>query len=173
MNASTSIVVGEFDDFVWIRCEGKGNFLNSPLVKRVADAFYESGRRLIVVDLDACTGMDSTFMGTLAGLALKLNRTEDGKLQIARASERSEDSLSGLGLDMLMEINPEEAVWKSQLSKVEEMLGSYENERLEDGEQAQFCLDAHQVLGEANPENIGKFRAVVEMFESDIARRKS
>ncbi len=173
MNVSTSILVGEFDEFVWIRCEGKGNFVNSPLVKRVADFFIEAGKTLVVVDLQACTGMDSTFMGTLAGLAIKLQKIENGALHIARADERGQDSLTGLGLDFLMEINPDSAVWIDRLGEIEDSLRAQESQNLEEEDQAQFVLDAHKTLGEANPENRGKFMAVVEMFENDLARRRS
>ena len=172
MKQSQSILVGEFDEFVWIRCEGRGNFTNSPLLKRTGETFLAAGRNLLVVDLDSCLGMDSTFMGTLAGLAMKLKR-QGGRLQIARANEKNEESLRGLGLDLLLEINPEEAPWLEQMESVRNCLEQFQSQQLESDEQAQFCLDAHQELGKVNPENPAKFKAVVEMFESEVALRKS
>lgn len=173
VNAAASILLGEFDDFIWIRCLGKGNFLNSPLLKRAGEIYIESGKALIVVDLEACTGMDSTFMGTLAGLAIKLDKKRGGALHIARADEKSKDSLDGLGLDFLMEINPEEAVWKADLATIEDSLKAQESPGDEEGDPAQFVLEAHQTLSEVNPENRGKFLAVVEMFENEVRHRKS
>ena len=47
-------------------------FANSPTVKSLGDDYIASGGRLIVIDLETCSGIDSTFMGTLAGLSRRL-----------------------------------------------------------------------------------------------------
>lgn len=78
------------------------------MVKECAERGMNEGRSVIVVDLEACVGMDSTFMGMLAGIAIKLTKLPaGGVLQIAGASERNVQSLEDLGLDALMDINPE------------------------------------------------------------------
>mgnify|MGYP003889460409 CR=1 FL=1 len=84
MTPEPPISVGVFDGFSWIRCEGKGSFLNSSILKSFADQRLAAGERSLVVDLSACTGMDSTFMGTLAGIAARLSALDEGgTLQIA------------------------------------------------------------------------------------------
>ena len=67
MNNNSSILFGLFDEFLWVRCSGRGSFANSPTVKSLGDDYIASGGRLIVIDLETCSGIDSTFMGTLAG----------------------------------------------------------------------------------------------------------
>ena len=67
----TTLTYHEFHDCLWIRCASRGCFVNSPALKTVAEKYLENGGCNIVVDLEVCPGVDSTFMGTLAGLARK------------------------------------------------------------------------------------------------------
>src|SRR5215213_650813 len=106
MSAESPILTGIFDGFSWIRCEGKGSFLNSPVMKEFGDNRIAAGERCLVVDLGACTGMDSTFMGTLAGMAARLSARDKGVLQVADPGSRNRRSLEDLGLDFILDIDP-------------------------------------------------------------------
>ena len=70
-------------DSVGSGVKGKVHFMNSPAVKAFGDERIAAGETCLVVDLGACTGMDSTFMGTLAGMAARLSAPTRGCLQIA------------------------------------------------------------------------------------------
>src|SRR5580698_4963408 len=59
------------------------------------------GHREFVVDLKNCPVMDSTFMGTLAGVALRLREIGQGHLHVINLNERNNDLLGNLGLDQL------------------------------------------------------------------------
>ena len=78
----SSLTYHEFDDCLWVRCTSRGSFVNSPALKAIAEKYIAKNGQLIVVDLEICPGVDSTFMGTLAGLARKM-MTQGGFLQIA------------------------------------------------------------------------------------------
>jgi len=54
---------------VWVRVEGKGSFLNSGNLKEFAQEMVNRGYREFVIDLEHCAMMDSTFMGTMAGVS--------------------------------------------------------------------------------------------------------
>jgi anti-sigma B factor antagonist len=97
----SSIQVGVSGPAVWVRVEGKGNFLNSGNFKHFAREMVDRGYREFVVDLNDCAMMDSTFMGTMAGLALRLKELGQGHLRVVHCGERSRQLLSGLGLDQL------------------------------------------------------------------------
>ena len=70
----SSIQVGVNGPAVWVRVEGKGSFLNSGNLKEFAQEMVTRGYREFVIDLQNCAMMDSTFMGTMAGVALRLKR---------------------------------------------------------------------------------------------------
>jgi anti-anti-sigma regulatory factor len=165
------ITTGVFDGFSWIRCEGKCSFLNSPIVKAFGDARIAAGERLLVVDLGACTGMDSTFMGTLAGLATRLT-AQNGALQVADADSRSRRSLEDLGLDFLMAIDPPEAPWRGSIAKIRESLSRPEAASAGRIERTKHVLEAHQTLSGANESNAKAFSGVVSMLESELAEKQ-
>ncbi len=160
------IDVGEADGFVWVRVKVKGTFAASPQMKSYVETRIDEGRTRFVIDLEQCPAMDSTFMGTLAGIAMRLAKTSGGRLQLAGASERNEQSLRDLGLDAVMEINPEGAEWKAHLDEVRGGLAPLEDER-EDSD-AGHVLEAHRLLCEANESNMEKFATVLDVLEKEL-----
>src|SRR5437867_13178109 len=101
----SSILVGCTNKIVWIRVEGKGSFQNSSGMKEFAKEMVNRGHREFVVDLKNCPVMDSTFMGTLAGMALRLRELGQGRLHVVNLNERNGDLLRNLGLDQLFSID--------------------------------------------------------------------
>lgn len=137
------------------------------MVKECAERVLGEGT--IVVDLEACSGMDSTFMGMLAGLAIKLaKQPEGGLLQIAGASEKNVQSLEDLGLDALMEINPAEAEWCGQRDVIRAKLQPWHSHEIAGKERSLMVLEAHQILSSTNEDNARRFEAVVQLLEKDL-----
>jgi anti-sigma B factor antagonist len=175
VTSDNPITVGIFDGFSWIRCEGKGSFMNSPVLKSFGDQRIGNGERLLVVDLGACTGMDSTFMGTLAGLATRLTALDGGgTLHIAEPGERNRRSLEDLGLDFLMEIDPPTAAWRGRVDEIRAHLGSSPSVAgvLGQIQRARHVLEAHQTLSDVNEKNAREFGGVVTMLEDDLAEKE-
>ncbi|WP_367874110.1 STAS domain-containing protein [Luteolibacter sp. Populi] len=126
MSLENAILVGVFDGFTWIRCVGKGSFVTSPVMKECAENRIAAGERCLVIDLQACTGMDSTFMGQLASFSARLSKLgATGGVQIAGAGERNRNSLEDLGLDCLLEIDPPAALWRGHANEVRGLLEPY------------------------------------------------
>jgi anti-sigma B factor antagonist len=166
------ILVGLFDGFSWIRCEGKGSFVNSPLMKAFGEESITAGQTCLVVDLGGCSGMDSTFMGTIAGLASRLSTLRGGVLQIAEAGERNRRSLEDLGLDFLMEIDPPAAVWRGKVDAIRGMLAPPQTPgTMGQIQRARHVLEAHQNLTGINDKNAHKFEDVVVMLENELAEK--
>src|SRR6516165_12111366 len=105
VTVDSSIQVGVSGPAVWVRVEGKGSFLNSGNFKEFAREMIDRGYREFVIDLHDCAMIDSTFMGTMAGLALRLKALGQGHLRVIHCGERSRQLLSGLGLDQLFQIS--------------------------------------------------------------------
>lgn len=165
------IKVGKFEGFSWIRCEGKGSFMNSSAVKEFGESRIRCGVERLVIDLEKCVGMDSTFMGTLAGLANRISEY-GGKLQVTGANEKSRNSLEDLGLDFLMEINPDDPMWVGFSDKARDMLKS-KVAGIKAGTvmHTRHVLEAHQVLTDANVLNEKKFSGVVKLLGEELAER--
>src|SRR5205807_5340946 len=104
LTVDSSIQVGVRGPTVWVRVEGKGSFLNSGNLKEFAREMLDRGYREFVVDLAHCAMMDSTFMGTMASVALRLKELGQGHLHVVRCGNRSQELLSGLGLDQTFDV---------------------------------------------------------------------
>jgi anti-sigma B factor antagonist len=161
----SSIQVGVNGKAVWVRVEGKGNFLNSGNFKDFAREMVNRGYREFVVDLEHCAMMDSTFMGTMAGVALRLKELGHGHLHVVHCGERSRELLTGLGLDQIFDIHAN----GSAAPACQDLLPPAEAEpSVQKQQQAQQMLDAHEALCEAAPENISRFKDVLDYLKQDL-----
>jgi anti-anti-sigma regulatory factor len=145
--------------------EGRGSFLNSGNFKEFAQEMVNRGYREFVIDLQNCAMMDSTFMGTMAGVALRLRELGHGHLRVVHCGNRSRDLLSGLGLDQIISIQSNGSTAPDCQS-----LGNDAGERTTatKEEQAQTMLDAHEALCEAAPENLTRFKDVLDYLKQDL-----
>jgi len=161
----SSIQVGLNGQTVWVKVEGKGNFLNSGNLKEFAREMVNRGYREFIVDLENCIMMDSTFMGTMAGVALRLKELGQGRLHVVHCGERSRDLLTGLGLDQIFSIhvNGSAAPACDLLSEAAPPESSAQKQR-----QAQQMLDAHEALCAAAPENFSRFKDVLDYLKQDL-----
>ena len=155
-----SILVGTADRTVWVRVEGKGSFLNSTGLKEFGKEMTNRGFREFVVDLQKCPVMDSTFMGTLASIALRLRELGSGRLSVVNLNERNSDLLGNLGLDQLFTIstaaNPLPAAQPLPVAEEDKTT------------RAETMLAAHEACVEANPANAAKFKDVLEYLKQDL-----
>lgn len=162
MNVQPSILVGTASRTVWVRVEGKGSFLNSTGLKEFAKEMINRGFREFAVDLKNCTVMDSTFMGTLAGIALRLRELGQGNLRVTNLNERNSDLLSNLGLDQLFLIEARDSAPTAATQT------ALETAAPDKTTQAQTMLEAHEACVEANEANAAKFKDVLEYLKQDL-----
>ncbi len=168
MSTQSSILVSCTNKVVWIRVEGKGSFLNSTGLKEFAREMINRGHREFVVDLQHCPVMDSTFMGTLAGIALRLRDIGQGNLHVTNLNERNSDLLRNLGLDQLFAIDLCGVKSHEDPSLDNAVI---ESAKADDRtKQAQTMFEAHEALVEAVPRNLTKFKDVLEYLKQDLDR---
>jgi anti-anti-sigma regulatory factor len=149
-----------------VKVEGKGSFLNSGNLKEFAREMLERGYREFVVDLADCAMMDSTFMGTMASVALRLKELGQGHLHIVHCRNRSQELLSGLGLDQIFDIHGNGAR-APEFEALGQTPGGQSPEA-EKKEQAETMLEAHEALCEAAPENLFRFKDVIDFLRQDL-----
>jgi anti-sigma B factor antagonist len=154
------VQVGVSGASVWIRVAGRGSFQNSTGLKDFAAEMSRRGHKEFIIDLQHCELMDSTFMGTLAGIALRLG--PDGTVKVIRANPRNRQVLGILGLDRVMTVedappadpaNPAVGRWVEPGED-----GPREAKR-------ETIIEAHESLAAVNPENAVRFKDVLEFLE--------
>jgi anti-anti-sigma regulatory factor len=153
-----------------VRVEGKGSFLNSGNLKEFAREMVNRGYREFVIDLEHCAMMDSTFMGTMAGVALRLRELGHGHLHVVHCGQRSRELLTGLGLDQIFSIHANGSAAPAAVApECETLSGPVPTvPSVQKQQQAQQMLDAHEALCEAAPENFSRFKDVLDYLKQDL-----
>lgn len=160
MIAPPSILVGVSDRTVWVRVEGKGSFTNATGLKQFGKEMTNRGYRQFVIDLKLCPVMDSTFMGTLTGLSLRLRELGSGELCVVNLNERNHDLLANLGLDQFFTMGRPPAT-----APVHQSLPAVVEDK---HTRAETMFEAHEAVVAANPANEAKFKDVLEYLKQDL-----
>lgn len=119
--------------------------------------------RSVAVDLQKCTGMDSTFMGVLSMLGLKARKC-GARVEILNASDSNRGLLKGLGVARLF-----------QFAECDTSVMAAEDAAVLDTaaaplETAETVLQAHETLMDVDEENVKKFQQVVDFARKDVDR---
>lgn len=122
------------------------------------------GHREFVLDLKNCAVMDSTFMGTLAGMGLRLKELGQGNLHVINSNDRNTELLQNLGLDHLFDLNSSDLERNLHPGGVQELTPN----ALSKTDTAETMLEAHEALVEAAPENEARFKDVLEYLKTDL-----
>lgn len=147
--------------------EGRGSFQNSAGLKEFVKQMIQRGYRDFVVDLRDCEQMDSTFMGTLAGVALRLREIGTGELRAVNVNERNAGLLGSLGLDQLFSVEDTESngeVFPGDGARLRQAQAP----KIGAEDQKQVVLEAHEALAEADAANAMKFRDVLEYLRQEL-----
>ena len=179
----SKILVARSADLGFVKVVGRGSFQNSGCLKAFYQQLLKEGVSRFVVDLNACTYLDSTFLGILLGLGLKLKEAGNGLLHILNANSRNLELLRNLGLDRLIIIDGTGGSAGSadgdgsgsgaggggngtSLGRLEEVACPVPTR----AEAAPTILEAHENLMQFDPRNVPKFKDVVEFLREDLGQ---
>src|ERR1700722_18349029 len=95
MKPGSEILVSCADRIVWVRVEGNGSSTNITALRDFAKEMIHRGAREFIVDLCNCPMMDSTFMGTLAGISFWLGALFKGRRERHRKGRASSSNTAG------------------------------------------------------------------------------
>ncbi|PXA03706.1 anti-sigma factor antagonist [Coraliomargarita sinensis] len=161
-----TFLVSAYSDPVVVRINGKANYLNCNSFREFIEQMLSEERHRFLVDFDNCQGMDSTFLGILAGTALELKKKETpGTLTLCRLSERNQELITNLGLQNLLIISTDEAD-----AEVCSAFDSLDNEEVSD---AKNVLKAHENLAAADEQNVAKFQDVISFLKNQVEQDES
>ena len=127
---------------------GKAGYLNCRSAGEFFASAVEKGCTKVLVQLEKCTGMDSTFLGMIAGVALKLKKS-DGELLLLNLNERN------LGIARLVKISD---------GSIDANLGDTLPSA---SAPTSAILDAHQNLVDADAANLAKFEDVISFLKKE------
>ncbi len=166
--SESQITVAIADDIALIRLIGRGTHEHSQNLRDFCLEIVDSEVKKIVMDLSECATMDSTFMGVLAMIGLRMRATKR-PFEIINADAPRRNLLTTLGIDKLFSFSTPEAddpVWASLCC------GAGDPKVVKAGgdkmERAQTMLESHEALMKIDRSNIPKFKDVVQFLKEDI-----
>lgn len=170
MTPPAHILVGTIGRVFWMRVDGKGTFQNSLQAKKAMQRVIAQGARNLVVDLERCPMMDSTFLGMLTGTALTLREAGgEGTLSVLNANQRNLQLLTSLGLDHILELDREGKLWADERRQASSALEQCAEAGADCKEaQTRHVLAAHQALADVSLDNECRFHDVIEFLEKEL-----
>jgi anti-anti-sigma factor len=164
MEETTYLVLRESNPVV-LQVKGRAGYENCAPARDFFQERRNAGYREFVVDLKDCRGVDSTFLGILAGLA-NAAAAKGGSLILSRPGEWLLKNIQNLGLDRLLKI-ADSSYFESPSSSSSTLSGNAQNEF----EQAKMILEAHENLIRSNPNTAPAFMDVVEFLKEHVAKK--
>ena len=166
---AASLSVSIVESTVFLRISGRANFTSSIDFKRLVQELSQKGYKHFVLDLSECLIMDSTFLGVLAGIGLKMSHggNPESSVELLNPNSRVTELLENLGVSHLFSIR------QGDSSKGESFQPSKPTGAVTTEEVTRTCLEAHRTLMGLNPDNVVRFKDVAEFLAEDLKRLQS
>ena len=161
--AQPTYLVNAYSDPVVVKVRGKANYLNCNAFREFIETGITGGCRKLFIDFVDCRGMDSTFLGILAGTAIQLRKLKPaGELIVGNLSERNYELICNLGLQNLLTISKNQAAESGSFNALK-------NQEVSD---AMNVLKAHENLAAADKENVSKFQDVIAFLRNQVGKHE-
>ena len=167
---SDNLTAAYIDHTAVIRVEGRGSFKISPPLKQFIHQVIGNGSaESILIEMSRCSGMDSTFMGVVAGIACFIKSRSAFHFELINLSEKNKKLLVTLGVDRVVDYSMSATdAQQILLDRLEGSSKPLETDLSNKLEAAQTTLEAHETLVSINPDNLVKFKSVLEYLQDDV-----
>ena len=148
---------------------GAATFRLAPSFRQATQAARLAGIALIVVDMAACTTLDSTFMGSLASLGLAGQQPDGTPAVLINLSSHLHGLLQGLGVNRILKIYPAHSLPNGlgDLAQFVDNLQPIESLPQAPQDLAVLMYDAHETLTRVEPENMQRFQNVLTFLRQE------
>jgi anti-sigma B factor antagonist len=164
---SKGIFVGCSSNRVYARVVGHGTFQNSQPFHQFALERINEGQDEFVIDLGPCQGMDSTFLGVLAVIGLRLRQSGPRTvIHIVNINPRNIEVLQTLGLDRLFLINGDApaALPETDYHLLPDTDITQLKQPLDKAETADLMIEAHDHLVRIDQRNTPRFKELARIL---------
>lgn len=151
-------------DPIIIRVHGRASYMNCAPFGEFLQRMSHEQAHSIIIDFQLCEGMDSTFLGMIAGAAMELRKKGGASMTLCNLSERNLELVMNLGLHRIL--NVDEGEQDIDLSRGDVHGLSSENNK--EVANAKMILKAHENLVEADESNQKKFQDVISFLKNQV-----
>lgn len=170
MKKSQILYAQNEDDIVVIRVEGRGNHELSHALKNVVKKFNTRDfSPRYIIDIKDCICLDSTFMGTMAAMALHQTTCRKDRASVVNSNATTERQLTMLGLNYLLDIRTASAKESKKDTEFQKAEAAQPESRFD---QILHMIEAHETLVDADSGNEIKFQAVLKTLGESLRREQ-
>lgn len=157
------------DRMAFVSVPVRGDFSVSPNLKEFAMVAMKRGVDRFILDMIRCVGMDSTFMGVLAGIAVRLKNAGPGQITLINLTPRTRGLLSTLGVDQLVDTYMQGGTPEA-LSSVQPAYEPVPGKASRD-KTAEVMLEAHEQLADVSEDNVVRFQDVLHFLREEVNKQ--
>jgi len=169
MNESIIEFAFAHPDAVVIKVHGRGTFQNSMDLQSLTETLRKKNPDMrFIIDLEHCITLDSTFMGTLAGISIEQNKAGMGYLTVVNAQQHTHQLLVNLGLSYILDMRE----MTKSIPVREEDFKRAEGEQASRFEQIVHMIKAHNQLIDLDTQNEIRFQSVIKYLQDSLEREK-
>jgi anti-anti-sigma factor len=161
----STLYIGREEDSFFARISGRGDFGLGPALEEQALEAVEAGATTVVIDFQSCSYLDSTFLGALLSLALRLEQVH-GQIILNCVSEWIQERFRTMGLARFFRVVEQPFTAAGGREDIE--LEPVNVRELSREETARYILRAHERLAEMCPSHQKHFQAVVEGLRREL-----
>ena len=166
MYSNSHIDIALCGRLIYAKVSGLGNMHNCMTFQDFCTVLLDAGYERVVVDLGQCTGMDSTFLGVLAGMATHIEDRKGPMVVIINSSPENIETLDDVGLTNFIEIRPG-AIEVPQLETYR-----IDDDTVSDVDRVEFIKEAHERLVAIDERNQKTFGPMIQAMTADLAKKK-
>ena len=146
-------------DRAFVKVLNKASYLNCEPLRNFFEEQRKKGQKRYVIDFDDCSSMDSTFLGILVSVALKIRSAADeGSISLLNLRGRNLETVCNLGIHQIANVSSDEIKDEVQLENLA-IKSSQSNAN------SDTIYKAHKALMNLNEKNLKVFSDVVSYLE--------
>jgi anti-anti-sigma factor len=159
------------DGIVVVRVLGKGTHLQSPNLRYIFEITKGNDPPpRYILDLAGCTTMDSTFMGTIASIALHQRKAIGIAVVVVNSSDHVRKLMETLGLKFIVDLRRGTGGLPGELNKSEFQPAAAP--AIDPVERMIMMIEAHEKLVDCDSDNEIKFEGVLKSLRESLDRAR-
>lgn len=160
-------LAGEFEGNIFIKLIGNSTMRNSKTLEEYLNKILTGEKKDIILDFEECNYMDSTMLGLIAKIALKIKKIWLQEIIAINLDNSTLMSIKSTGIDKLLNLIESDNINKKDSEELEEL----ENKDFDSKEEkTQHILESHKTLVNLNEENKLIFQNVVNLLEKEMEK---
>ena len=153
------------EKMIYVKVTGLASMNNSMSLLELCLALLDSGYTEVVFDLSKCEGMDSTFLGVMAGISTHGPDRKGPVVTVVNCGTECMSSLEIVGLTKFVQIKTE------PIETPDVEMFCLDEEEVPDVDRVRFIKEAHEQLVLIDGRNRELFGPLLRMLSDELARK--